>query len=154
MARQLIKGMTMLLLIVALAFVTAVASANAQSAANVPFEFVAGSRSLPAGQYYISNSTSGGEVVRIRSAKKEASVFSLTMRLNNGTAVKESKLVFHRYGNRYFLAEIWRAGEGDGQKLFKSREEKAIEREWASISSKSELAQRGYERVEIALVRQ
>ena len=153
MARQLIKGMTMLLMILALAFVTAVA-ANAQSAANVPFEFVAGTTSLPAGHYYISNSTSGGEIVRIRSAKQEASVFSLTTRLNKGTAAEASKLVFHRYGNRYFLAEIWRAGETEGQKLLKSREEKAIEREWAAITSKSELAQRGYERVEIALVRQ
>ena len=153
MARQLIKGMTMLLMVVALAFVTAVAS-NAQSAANVPFEFMAGNKSLPAGHYSVSNSTSGGEIVRIRAAKNETSVFSLTMRVNKGTAVEESKLVFHRYGNRYFLAEIWRAGEADGQKLLKSREEKAIEREWASITSKSEFAQRGYERVEIALVRQ
>ena len=153
MARQLIKGMTMLLMIVALAFATAVAS-NAQSAANVPFEFMAGNKSLPAGHYYISNSTSGGEVVRIRAAKNETSVFSMTMRVIKGTAAEESKLVFHRYGNRYFLAEIWRAGETEGQKLLKSREEKAIEREWASITSKSELAQRGYERVEIALVRQ
>ena len=153
MTKQLIKGMTMLLLIVALAFVTAVA-ANAQSNANVPFEFVVGSKSLPAGHYRITNATAGGQVVRIASATNEMSVFNLAMRTTNGRAAKESKLVFHRYGNRYFLAEIWRSGETEGQKLLKSREEKAIERELASIASKSELAQRGYERIEIALVSQ
>lgn len=154
MARQLMKGMTMLLLIVALAFVTAVASANAQSTANVPFEFVAGSKSLPAGHYSITNGTAGGDVVKISATAKAMSVFNLTMRTSNGRGSKESRLVFHRYGNRYFLAEIWRAGETEGQKLLKSREERAIERELAAISSKSEFAQRGYERVEIALVRQ
>ena len=154
MRKQLIKGMTMLLLIVALAFVTAVTSANAQSSANVPFDFVAGSKSLPAGHYNITNSTQGGEVVKITSTAKAMSVFNLAMRMNNGRTAKESKLVFHRYGNRYFLAEIWRAGETQGQKLVKSREEKAIERELASIASKSEFAQRGYERIEIALVGQ
>jgi hypothetical protein len=153
MARQLFKGMTMLLMIMALAFVTAVASANAQSIANVPFEFVAGSKNLPAGQYYFSDSTAGGEIVRITAAKKDMSVFSMTVGLSSNRRVEESKLVFRRYGNRYFLAEIWTAGEHQGQKLLKSREEKAIERELASIHAKSEMAQRS-ERVEIALVKQ
>lgn len=153
MTKQLIKGMAMLLLLVALAFVTAVASANAQSTANVPFDFVAGGKSMAAGKYIVSNSTSGGEIVRISSSSNET-VFNLTTRLNNGRPAQKSKLVFHRYGHRYFLAEIWKAGESEGQKLVKSREEKAIERELASITSKSEFAQRGYERVEIALVGQ
>jgi hypothetical protein len=153
MTRQFIKGMTMLLLIVALAFVTAVASANAQSIANVPFDFVAGGKSMAAGHYNVSNSTTGGEIVRISSSSNETA-FSLATKLNNGRPAQKSKLVFHRYGNRYFLAEIWKAGDSQGQKLVKSREERAVERELASISSRRDAAQRGYERVEIALGRQ
>ena len=155
MKRELVKGTTMLLLIVSLAFITAVA-ANAQSRkanANVPFDFVAGSRTLPAGHYNIADSTTGREVVRISELKQGNGVFAMTILLSSKAAPKESKLVFHRYGNRYFLAEIWTEGDREGQKLRKSREEKAIETELAIISSKTELPQRSYERVEIALGR-
>jgi hypothetical protein len=155
MKRELVKGTTMLLLIVSLAFVTAVA-ANAQSRranADVPFDFVAGNRTLPAGHYNIADSTTGREVVRISELKQAKGVFALTILVSSREAPKQSKLVFHRYGNRYFLAEIWNAGDREGQKLMKSREEKSIENELAIISSKTELPQRSYERVEIALGR-
>ncbi len=156
MKRQIVRGTTMLLLAVALAFVTAVASANAQSRrsiADVPFEFVAGNKTLPAGHYTIADSTLAGNVVQITARKKDASVFAMTVGLSTKAANEEGKLVFHRYGNRYFLAEIWTGGNREGQKLSKSREEKSIENELAIISSKTELPQRSYERVEIALVR-
>ena len=156
MKRQIVRGTTMLLLVVALAFVTAVVTANAQSRrsnADVPFEFVASNKTLPAGQYTIADSTLAGNVVRISARKKDASVFAMTVGLSRKAANDEGKLVFHRYGNRYFLAEIWTGGDREGQKLPKSREEKSIENELAIISSKTELPQRSYERVEIALVR-
>ena len=146
----------MVLLFVALAFVTAVATANAQSRrskADVPFEFVAANRTLPAGQYDIADSTLAGEVVKISARQKDARVFAMTVRLSSKAANDQGKLVFHRYGNRYFLAEIWTGGDREGQKLMKSREEKSIENELAIISSKIELPKRIYERVEIALVR-
>jgi hypothetical protein len=156
MKRQLVRGTTMLLLFVALAFVTAAASAKAQSRrsnADVPFEFVAGNKTLPAGHYNIADSTLAGEVVKISAREKEASVFAMTVRLSSKAANDQGKLVFHRYGNRYFLAEIWTGGDREGQKLMKSREEKAIENELAIIASKTELPRRAYERVEIALGR-
>jgi hypothetical protein len=155
MKRQLVRGTTMLLLFVALAFVTA-ASAKAQSRrsnADVPFDFVAGNKTLPAGHYNIADSTLAGEVVKISARQKDASVFAMTVRLSSKASNDQGKLVFHRYGNRYFLAEIWTGGDREGQKLMKSREEKSIENELAIISSKIELPKRSYERVEIALGR-
>lgn len=154
MSKQLVRGTMMLLLVVALAFVTAVANGQSRrSIADVPFEFVAGDKTLPAGHYSIADMTMGREVVKISATKKDASVFAMTVRLSRNAADDQGKLVFHRYGNRYFLAEIWTAGDREGQKLRKSREEKAIESELAIISSKTELPQRTYERVEIALGR-
>jgi hypothetical protein len=61
-------------------------------------------------------------------------------------------LVFRHYGNQYFLTEVWAAGETNGRQLAKSARQRAIERELASTSSKSEWAQRGYEIVEVAAV--
>jgi hypothetical protein len=156
MKRQLVRGTTMLLLVVALAFVTGIASANAQSRlarAEVPWEFVANNLTLPSGQYYIADLATGGGVVKISNSKEAKNVFAMTLPLSRRGNSEKGKLVFHRYGNRYFLAEIWIAGEPEGLKLRKSREEKAIENEMAIISSKTELPQRTYELVEVALVR-
>ena len=150
MTRQLIKGMTMLL--VALAFFTASAyGQSTRSSAQIPFDFTVGSETLSAGRYNITNATPEGKIVKIEAAGESASVMRLTSRVGGGAAAESSKLVFHKYGNRYFLAEIWIAGEGQGQKLMKSRDEKALERELASTASKSDLAKQSYERVEIAL---
>jgi hypothetical protein len=56
-------------------------------------------------------------------------------------------LVFHRYGELYFLSDIWTAGDASGRRLYKSRQEHAIEKEWAHPSKRE--AQAGYDRVEI-----
>ena len=55
-------------------------------------------------------------------------------------------MVFHRYGHNYFLAEVWN-GDTAGRQLTKSRQERAIERELASIPSKSDLAQSTHETI-------
>ena len=155
MRKQVVRGTTMMLLLAALVLVTAVASANAQTAratANVPFEFVVGSKTLPAAQYTISD-MSGPQVVKISARKENASLFATTIPLSRNASDDKGKLVFHRYGNRYFLAEIWSPGERQGQKLKKSQEERSIENEMAIISSKTDTVARTFERVEIALGR-
>ena len=150
MKKQMLKGFTMLMLIVALAFVTAVVSANGQSQgvrADIPFEFAVGDKALPSGEYAIKSATAGGEAMMIRGEDSKSSVMRLTTPIQDKRNRGQVKLVFHRYGERYFLAEVW-TGE-NGRELLKSRQERAIERELASISSKSGLAQAKYERVEI-----
>lgn len=153
MAKQLIRGMTMVALLVAIALVTAVASASGQSTisrADIPFEFVAGNKTLAAGHYRITNVSSGAEVLKIAGTESGQSVFRLTISVQASARKNEGKLVFRRYGNHYFLAEVWMTGESAGRQLMKSKAEKSIERELASNRS-----QRGpaFERVEIALLR-
>ena len=43
---------------------------------------------------------------------------------------EQSKLVFHRYGDRYFLAQIWMAGSNSGQELPKSPRETEAARDY------------------------
>ncbi len=50
----------------------------------------------------------------------------------------ESKLVFNRYGNRYFLSQVWAAGSIRGRQLLKSSREKEIS-QLARIETKSEV---------------
>ncbi len=63
MKKELLKGFTMLMLIVVLAFASAVA-AKAQSSdrivADIPFEFSVGDESMPSGQYAVKTANSRG----------------------------------------------------------------------------------------------
>jgi hypothetical protein len=43
---------------------------------------------------------------------------------------ERSKLVFHRYGDRYFLAQIWVAGYNSGRELPKSRQEVEVAQDY------------------------
>ena len=151
MKKQLVKGFTMLMLIVALAFVTAVATANGQSQrvrADVPFAFAVGDKTLPSGECVVSSATARGEALVIRSEDAKGSAMRLTNAIDDQRNRGQAKLVFHRYGERYFLAEVW-TGESSGRQLLKSKQERAIEHELASISSKSGSAQVKNGRVEI-----
>jgi hypothetical protein len=156
MEKQIIKGMTMLVLILAVAFVTAVATANGQSrheVAKIPFEFVVGDTNLPAGQYDVTAMTSNDAVLRITNSEQQKTAIRLTQTITHGKPANQGKLVFRRYADRYFLAEVWSAGDNSGRQLMKSKQERSLERELASIPSKGEWAQSGYEIVEVAAVR-
>ena len=153
MRKQLVKGITMLTMILAIAFATAVVSANAQSVntvvAKIPFEFSVGDKTLPAGKYQINQSL--GNALTLQSSEPATSVSRLTNVIQPGKD-KHARLLFHRYGERYFLAEVW-SGAGDvGRQLLKSRQERAIEREMSSIASKTEYSECGPELVEVAAV--
>ena len=46
-----------------------------------------------------------------------------------------SKLVFHRYGSTYFLAQAWMSGDSAGCEISKTKQERALERELGKIAA-------------------
>ena len=153
MAKQMIKGLTMVMIVVALAFVSAVASANGQSRqqrATIPFEFVVGDKTLPSGQYAVGAITDSGAALRVSSTEQGQSAARLTTTITRSKA-DGGKLVFLRYANHYFLSEVWTAGETTGRRLTKSAQQKAIESEMAAVKSNSDWAKTGFEIVEVAV---
>lgn len=92
-----------LLTIAFLSTTTAVLAQESSVKADIPFDFTVGNQLLPAGEYTISSAESG--VVEIQSADKrllaETTAFS-----SRHESDGESKLVFNRYGDQYFLRRI------------------------------------------------
>lgn len=91
-----------------LAFIPASLPAHAQSSphtmtANVPFAFEMGSKHLAPGTYTISTITDG--VVEVRSNSDVAIV--LTCYGESSKPTKTAKIVFDRYGDHYFLRQLW-----------------------------------------------
>ena len=161
MKREFLKGFTMLVLIVTLALTTAVVSATAQSnankvVANVPFEFSVGYKALPAGTYSVQSIVSAGDGLLIQSADGKISALRQSEATRRIKEKPRARLVFHRYGERYFLAEVWNGIDNTGRQLTKSQEERAIADELmlASAKENAHAANAIYEIVEVVALLQ
>jgi hypothetical protein len=145
MKKQALKAVTMLVSIIALAFMTAVVS-NAQShtqkvRANIPFDFVVGDKTLAAGEYSVGSITSTSDSgIMVRSLNSRQSAIRLTHNVQANAPKNRAMLTFRRYGSTYFLAQVWTPGSAEGQEILKSKAERASESEMAKNSSNNNLA--------------
>ncbi len=117
------------LMIIALALLVSVpiTQAQARERANVPFDYSLNQKTMPAGSYEISSV--GGSTLAVRNLKTgEASMLIASMRVQASQAVgtPNPKLVFHKYGDQYFLAEIWDGQSNTGIALHESKREQEL----------------------------
>jgi hypothetical protein len=93
--------------------------------ANIPFEFVAGGVHLPPGEYRVYHP---GNPYIVVIEKKDATVQAMTyVHVSAVIPSKNStKLLFNRYGDQYFLAEIWTERDREVHQCFKCRLEQAV----------------------------
>ena len=122
-----------LTLVGVLSLLLAAGSAFAQTIkvrADVPFKFIINKETLPAGQYTIESFGSlDGRTLSIRSADMNAKAMVRANSVQSRQAAEETKLVFQRYGDRYFLSQIWVAGRKLGHQLPKSARETELARD-------------------------
>ena len=115
--------------LIGLGLLLATASAYAQTGvvkANVPFNFIVNKTELPAGQYTIQAIGLSGSAMSIQSQDNKIVKLVLPHACESTGTQEASKLVFHRYGSEYFLAQIWAAGNNRGQELPKSGREREV----------------------------
>ena len=117
--------------LVAILILVLTVSAQAQTAgaqkvvANIPFAFNVGNTSLPAGKYTITvlNPSSDRKILQIRSTKGSSATVQTTA--ETGNISDDAKLVFQRYGDRYFFAQVQMAGDATTFAAVKSNTERA-----------------------------
>jgi len=109
--------------------------------ASIPFAFNVGDKTLPAGIYTVSilNPTSDRKTLQIRSENGRRSAIVQTAGANAALA-NNAKLVFHRYGDRYFFAHAQLAGDTTALAATKTRAERATQRALKRAPSNSEIA--------------
>jgi hypothetical protein len=73
--------------------------------ATVPFNFTVGDQTLPAGTYIISSTMNAPALLAVRNWDKPINILTMG-RPNEGNLVSVNVLVFHKYGNQYFLSQI------------------------------------------------
>ena len=81
---------------------------------NIPFAFGVEDYSLPAGEYLVFTFTPERSI-RIVSIDGKHSAVVNTLPNYAGEPSPNSRLVFHRYGNEYSLAQVWTAGQNVGR---------------------------------------
>jgi hypothetical protein len=153
MSSRILKNFTMLALVVGLALATTLVSANAQSKsvvrADIPFDFIVGNKTLPAGKYMVNSATSDGQALNIRRREGKSLALVLTHEATEQSNKRIARMVFHRYGDQYFLAEVW-SGDSYGRQLMESKIERNLRQELASNRPKSGSVTASYEIVEVA----
>ena len=77
---------------------------------NVPFTFAVEDHFLPAGEYLVLTVTPERSI-RIVSADGKHSAIVNTLPNYAKSPSTRSRLVFHKYGNEYFLAQVWTGGQ-------------------------------------------
>jgi hypothetical protein len=128
MQKQILKAATILSFVVALTVTFAAVPAAADSfgsiRVDVPFEFSAGHSVFPAGKYTIRPAgvnTNG--VIWITSEDGKAGLL-LTNSAESVQPKNETALIFHRYGDQYFLFQVWVVGDTLGREIPKSSMER------------------------------
>lgn len=94
--------------------------------AKIPFAFVVGNKTLPAGEYTVSPALiSSNDVQLIRQSDGYSSAMAMTSVADANGKDAEPRLIFHCYDNECFLSQIWVSGTS-GRKLHESRREKEL----------------------------
>ena len=94
---------------------------------NIPFSFSVDGHALPAGDYTVLAVTPVENMALVSADGKHSLIIrDLPNYANNPSAT--SRLVFNRYGNEYFLAQVWTAGQDVARNPFAGDREKEMAR--------------------------
>ena len=115
--QQLFKGL-LATMILSFSFTLTAMTAQAQSGitlltADIPFQFSVGKKTFPAGKYQIRKMSIGvSKVLRLSQAGGPHVALIAMREINSLYKIQsESCWIFNRYGDQYFLSQVWMAGE-------------------------------------------
>ena len=94
---------------------------------NIPFDFTAGNSSLRAGVYGVQLISDNALLVRSIDGKQ--SVLLLARDTEPVGREKPARIIFNRYGDRYFLSQAWVSGGNVGRQLYPSGAERRLVKE-------------------------
>jgi len=133
----------MLSLVLMLTAVSVCAQSERSGVLNIQFNFIVGGKTLPAGEYTVEpNKKDSHNVWLVQSKEGNASALFTTLPVRANQTQEETKLVFHKYGDQYFLSQIWTPGGNTGRELLMPRFERELAKNTAERSKVSLTASR------------
>jgi hypothetical protein len=98
---------------------------------NVPFDFIVTGKTLPAGAYAV-RFDGGKSILSVLGVDSRQTTMFLARETGELDSAAQTKLVFRQYGNRYFLRQVWMAGNSEGIELPKSKREIEVAMDYRS----------------------
>ena len=129
MRKQLLKGLTTFGLFLTLIVGSVQAQTGHMLEVNIPFDFAAGRTSLRAGSYSVKLISENKLLIRSRDGKK--SVLLLARQAKHLGTGKPARIIFNRYGDRYFLSQTFLSEADPGCAVDPSRAERDLAREYS-----------------------
>ena len=106
MKQQIFKLTAIFAIFLGLAVTGVQAQASSKVEVNIPFEFSAGKTTLQPGVYSIKRMS--GNYLTLRSAGgKSAVILNAPLNLTSIDPESVERLVFNKYGDQYYLSQIW-----------------------------------------------
>jgi len=128
MKKQVLSAVTILSLLCSLAIGGSPVDAG-KIKANIPFDFTAGKIKLPSGTYTVDRGVVRG-LLLIRAEDRKKNVFVSFIGGQTSKNQSQAKMVFHRYGNQYFLSQVWDEGGTEAMQLPETRAERELARHY------------------------
>lgn len=127
MKKQALRTFTILSIVLVLTAITVSAQSERSKVTNIPFNFIVGQKTLPAGEYTVEpNRRDSDNVWLVQSRDGHVSALFTTMSVRVSEAQEKTKFVFHKYGDQYFLSQIWTLGGNSGRELHMPRLEREV----------------------------
>ena len=138
------KALALSGLLVLLTFSSALGQSDRQTIIHIPFNFSVGEKSFPAGKYVIERTWKTSDSVWVIKRKDNVGkAMLLTRPVRANETQQETRLVFHQYGDLYFLSEIWTAGDTMGREIQTSDRERGLDKTVAAKRVDHILTDRG-----------
>ena len=112
--------------LVLMSLVPAYAQLKTSATVNIPFTFTVDDVRMPAGEYLITSPSE--KVISIQRVGGTEAKVTLTTSGSAARMTGPAKLVFHKYGNSYFVAAAWMPKSDHAQEFLTSASEIEVAR--------------------------
>lgn len=127
MRKSMCVSALVLSFLVSLAAMPAAAKSVDGMRAQIPFDFHVGERLVSSGEYTIKSLTADEQVLRISDGKEMATTATNSAKAR-GNGDGRARLIFHKYGDQYFLTAVW-GSDNNGRTLTESKRERNLRKE-------------------------
>ena len=87
----------------------------------IPFAFSVADKTFAAGEYYVG--AANEKAIAVRSVSGKDAAVALTNSVIDAHGTSLPRIVFHKYGDRYFLTQAWLRASNQGREFFVSNQE-------------------------------
>jgi hypothetical protein len=122
MKKRAYASLMILSLLIALAAAPVRAQFSSPLTVKIPFSFVVGDKTMPAGEYTLKPATDAGLrsklLIRSRDGRQTAIISTNLTQANE--VQSKARVTFNRYGDQYFFSQIWMPSTEYGREIPKS----------------------------------